>query len=130
MIKTENGNDTLTFEEFAEEVRKLVPAAEEETLREAYDQISARHIICKGGIEIASPRLAEQVLKYVKDEFRHKFKAVFVELSYDCGPMDWCPQDCPYELLLIDEERGNVMTQTGLWKWFDEQKRKRNEQRD
>ena len=124
MTKTENGNDTLTFEEFDEEVRKFVPAAEEETLREAYDQISAHYTIGKDCIEIASPRLAEQVLKYVKDEFRHKFKAVLVNLSYDCGPMGWCPQDCPYELLLIDEEKGNVMTQTGLWKWFDEQKRK------
>lgn len=124
MTKTENGNDTLTFGEFAEEVRKLVPVAEEESLRAAYDQISARHIIGKDCIKIASPRMAEQVLKFVKDECRHKFKAVFVNLSYDCGPMDWCPQDCPYELLLIDEERGNVMTQRWLWKYFDGQRRK------
>lgn len=124
MTKTENGNDTLTFEEFAEEVRKLVLDAKEEPLREAYDQISAGRIIGKNCIKIAPPRLAEQVLKYVKDEFRHKFKAVFVNLSYDCGPMHWCPQDCPYELLLIDEERGDVMTQRWLWKYFDEKRRK------
>ena len=124
MIKTENGNHTLTFEEFAEEVRKLVPAAKEEPLREAYDQIRRTYVIGENCATVASPRWAEQSLRYIKEGCRREYSVIIVRLSYDCGPLGFCPQDCPRETLLVNKEDGDVMTETWIHNYFSEQRGK------
>lgn len=123
MTKTENGNDTLTFGEFAEEVRKLVPVAEEESLRAAYDQISAHYVMFRGCASLSKSE--PYSMRYIREERRHLFKAVYVRLAYDCGPNGWCPQDIPNEHLFINVESGAVLTDTGIAKWVREQRGKR-----
>lgn len=125
MIKTKNGNDTLTFEEFAEEVRKIVPVAEEESLRAAYDQISSYYVISHNCAIV--PKHEAYTMRYIKEERRHLFKTVLITLSYDCGPNGWCPQDIPSEHLLIDEEDGHVLTYRQICEWVREQRRKAND---
>lgn len=122
MTKTENGNDTLTFEEFAEEVRRLVPAAKEGHLKEAYDQIRRTYVIGENCATVAPPRWAEQSLRYVKEEFRSGYEVIIIRLAYDCGPLGWCPQDCPRETLLADREDGDVITETMLREYFRERR--------
>ena len=122
MTKTENGNSTLTFEEFAEAVRKIVPIADGDSLKESYERIRRRYYISSNSIGVALPAYADSALRYIKAEKRHLYKAITIWLSYDAGPLDFVPQDCPYEMLLVNTETGEAITTTEIYEWLREQK--------
>lgn len=121
MKKTKNGNDTLTFEEFLNEVRKIVPAADEKTLKDAYDRI-ASYVIRPECASVPTFPYYEDYLKYIVDEKRHLYVPVYIRLSYDTDSFGFCPQDNPYEILLINEESGNVLSIRQIWEWLSQRK--------
>lgn len=109
MIKTENGNNQMTLEEFREELKKFNPIIEEKTSEVAYKEINDM-LIC--GIQEVTPKwdCYNSTIRYIKEEKRDEWKILYVSLGYDAPPYSLVPQDMPYKLLLLCKTDGEVYT--------------------
>lgn len=123
MIKTKHGNDQKSYEEFKDELKKFSKNIDEDDCRKTYEELTY-YLIRE--IEEMTPGhydwAYETAIKYIKKEFRHKFKVLYVSLSYDAPPYCLVPQDMPYRLVLIDTEKGGVITVESLYKIIKEKR--------
>ena len=125
MIKTSEGNPTLSFTEFKENVEKILaelghPRTYEEgtiafsSLIRAYADIrwlgyfSKMHNAYEWGYQ--------QTLADYKDfeEAKKHWAVIYVPYGYDAGPGDFVPQDMPYTHLVIDLYDGEAMISSVL----------------
>ena len=123
MIKTKNGNNQKSYEELKEEVRKVSNKIDDESCRETYKELTYYLIRT---IEEMTPGHYDwaynTAVKYIKKEYRNRFKVLYVDLAYDAKPDSFIPQDNPYKLILIDTEDGEVITTDSLYRKLRQKK--------
>lgn len=117
MIKTKNGNNQKSYQEFKEELKKVSSKIDDESCQETYKELTYYLIRT---IEEMTPGHYDwaynSAIKYIKQEYRKRFKVLYVDLSYDAPPGSFVPQDMPYKLILIDTEDGEVITTDSLYR--------------
>ena len=119
MIKTKHGNNQKSYEEFKDELKKFSNNIDDDDCRETYEELTYYLIhdieeMVAGHYDWAY----NDAIKYIKKEFRHKYKVLYVHLSYDAPPYCLVPQDMPYKLILIDTELGGVITTDSLYRKY------------
>ena len=124
-IKTRNGNKSLSFQAFKEEVLKHVKFVEMKTLQEAYKRLShyCIHSIKDWGKDHWT--YTDVLRRCIRKDAREHWIALYVTLSYDVPLGCLCPQDCPYETLLIDTNDGECYTSTQIYEYQRESKKEK-----
>lgn len=116
-------NTTMSLEEFSKAVKDMFPVADEQDLKAQYERIRKTYLIVK--IVEEPQKWGEMAIKrFIKPERQSLYRAVYVDLAYDCDDQSFCPQDCPYEILLVNIETGSVFSTMQIL----ERRSKRNDQ--
>lgn len=119
-------NTAMSLEEFSKSVKDMFPVADEQDLKAQYERIRRSYLI----VEIVKEphKWAEMAIKrFIKPERQSLYRAVYVDLAYDCDDRSFCPQDCPYEVLLVNIETGSVFSTMQIIEYQSEQRRKKDE---
>ena len=125
MIKTPEGNPTLSFTEFKENVERILtelghPMAYFDgtiafsSLVRAYADI--RWLGCFTKMHNAYEWGYQQTLADYKDleEAKKQWVVIYIPYTYNVGPGDFVPQDKPYIHLVIDLNDGEAMISSVL----------------
>ena len=119
-------NTTMSLEEFSKAVKDMFPVADEQDLKAQYERIRKSYLIVK--IAEEPHKLVEMAIKrFIKPERQSLYRAIYVDLDYDCDGISFCPQDCPYEILLVNIETGCVFSTIQIMEHQSEQRRKKDE---
>ncbi len=103
-----------TVDELRNELRKYNPFIDDETSQILFNELSGYNIYSSRLIT-AKDCQYKTAIRWIKKEARYKFKVLYIDLGYKS---DFCPQDMPYELVLLDTTDGEVYSLTGLWRRY------------
>lgn len=96
----------LDLSQFTEQVNNHLPT----TIQFTSEELSKLYDLYKGYkyllIKVQQPYVDEKKAAYnmFKAEARDKLIMLRINLAYDCPPGYFCPQDCPYDLIVVDTE--------------------------
>ena len=123
-------NTTMPLEEFSKAVKDMFPVADEQDLKAQYERIRRSYLIVKVGEEPQRQRWGEMAIKkFIKPERQSLYRAIYVDLTYNCDGLSFCTQDCPYEILLVNIETGSVFSIMQILEYQSEQRRKKDKQK-
>ena len=95
-----------TAEKLANALRDFSPTINDEDVKVIFNDLNEGYKIGRIA-EHKNGWVYDEAIKYIKKEFRHQFKVIYINLGYRG---DFCPQDMPYRMLLIRTTTGEVIT--------------------
>lgn len=108
MIKTENGNNTLSYEEFEQSILNFNKHTNKDDIKNIYKTLRDDYVICS--IDPAFDYEIKALYRYVEKKDRNNIKPLRVELGYDCGPCNFHPQDFPSEILILNTKTNHLIS--------------------
>ena len=108
MIKTENGKDTLSYEEFEQSILNFNKHTHKDDIKNIYKLLINDYAICS--VNPAPDYEVEVLQRYIEKKDRNNIKPLRVELDYDCGPYDFHPQDFPSEILILNTKTNHLIS--------------------
>lgn len=105
MIKTENGKDTLSYEEFEQSILNFNKHTNKDDIKNIYKTLRDSYAIYSVD---PAPDHQVKVLYHIRKN--SNIKSLRVELDYDCGPLDFHPQDFPSEILVLNTKTNHLIS--------------------
>ena len=94
----------MDLKEFTEQINKSIDSEEHisaEKLYNLYNLYRYYKYLIKG-VHRTGPKDRKYILSFFKEEVRDSLVVLQVCLAYDCAPGQKCPQDLPYDYIIVD----------------------------
>lgn len=104
MIKTSNGNNTMSYDEFVESLKKLgvdTSLSNTESWKETYNFLYNHGTIYEISEINYTYKFTQDLLARIQKEYGEDTKLYYVTMGHDVPADSWCTQDVLYDYVIV-----------------------------